>query len=98
MKVLKFTIEDYSFEIHAILCTDKLKQERNSHLIKLLCKDQNLNTSFVVYEDKGVASLRSKILHAKNKVAPMWVSEWNEKVDEKDEVNEMLNEMGFDNE
>ena len=98
MKTLKFTIEDYSFEIQVILCTDKLKKERNSHQIKLVCKEKNLNTSYVVYEDKGVISLRSKILHAKNKVAPAWVSIWNEKADEKDETHEMLNELGFDDE
>ena len=98
MKTLKFTIEDYSFEIHVILSSENLKKERNSHQVRLVCKEKNLSTTFVVYEDKGMASLKQKILYAKGTVAPMWVSTWNEMTDEDNEINEILNELGFDDE
>lgn len=98
MKVLKFTIQDYSFEIHVILNTEVLKKENPYHIIKLICKEKNLNTFVSVPVIIDPIKLKNRINTIQTKIAMQYVDKWASKVDPETELENALTEMGFEDE
>lgn len=98
MKVLKFTIQDYSFKIHVILNTEVLKKENPAHIIQLFCKEKNLSTQWTMDNKTEPAFIKARINAIRSKYAMQYVEEWNSKTNNPTAIDSMLDEMGFEDE